>query len=627
MREQDSFAPSDVAAPEPPQTRTRRREDIADRFKWNLDDIFRGWEEWDAAYKRLEGGIDRYAALKGTLAGGADRLLDAFRLAEELGQLAYRVWYFPSLRYDEDQRDNTVNARRQQVQILFARWKQAESWFNPELLQVPIETVREWMKGSEALAVYRFAIEDLYRQQEHVLDEKGERLMSLASRLAAAPNDAYWALSTADAKFPTITLSTGESVTVSYGQYRAILATRREQSDRAVAFEALHKTYQATLNTYATLYNAVCHRDWFQARARGYGSTLEAALHGDNIPPSVVENLIETTRAGTEPLRRYHRLRRAVLGLPSYQVYDFAIPLVTFDKKYEYDDVLDRIVTSVGPLGNEYQTRMRQGFSGGWIDVYENEGKRSGAYSAPVYGTHPYMLLNYTDTLDDVFTLAHEMGHSMHTILSHETQPFIYSNYTIFVAEVPSTLSEALLLDYMLEHSSDPVERIVLLQHAIDNITGTFYTQVLFADYELRAHRLAEQDQPITSEILTDMYTTLLKDYYGDALDFTPLTGLTWARIPHFFNSPYYVYQYATCFASAARLAQEISHGTEVEQRQARERYLTLLRSGGNDYPMEQLRKAGVDLSQPHTVGAVVEQLSGLVTRLEEELSRSPSRP
>jgi oligoendopeptidase F len=311
-----------------------------------------------------------------------------------------------------------------------------------------------------------------------------------------------------------------------------------------------------------------------------------------------------------------------VLKLPSYQVYDFSIPLVSFDKKYHYEDVLDWIVESVGTLGSDYQQRLRTGFDGGWIDVYENEGKRSGAYSAPVYGTHPYMLLNYTDTLDDVFTTAHEMGHSMHTILSHETQPFIYSNYTIFVAEVPSTLSEALLLEFMLARSTDPIERIVLLQHAIDNITGTFYTQVLFADYELRAHRLAEQDQPITAEILTETYTQLLKDYYGDAVDLNPLTGLTWARIPHFFNSPYYVYQYATCFASAARIAQEIMNGG-AGAAAARERYLTLLRSGGNDYPMEQLRKAGVDLSQPDTVRAVVDQLDGLVGRLERELERT----
>ena len=611
------FAPSDVATPEPSQARTPRRDDVPERFKWNLTDIFPDWTAWESGYKQLEGGIDRYASLKGTLSGGPDALLQAFRLSEELGQLAYKVWYYPSLQYDEDQRDNVVNAKRQQVQILFARLSQAESWFNPELLSIPLDKVRGWMEQSEPLRLYRFAIENLYRQQEHVLDEAGEKLMSLASRLSSSPNDAYWALSTADAKFPTITLSTGEQITVSYGQYRALLATRRDQTDREAAFRALHETYRTSLNTYASLYNGVCQRDWFQARARGYKSTLEAALHGDNIPTSVVENLIETTRAGAEPLRRYHRLRRKALGVSSYQVYDFSIPLVTFDKKYPYEEVLDWIVSSVAPLGPEYQARMREGFTGRWIDVYENEGKRSGAYSAPVYGTHPYMLLNYTDTLDDVFTLAHEMGHSMHTILSHETQPFVYSSYTIFVAEVPSTLSEALLLEYMLKRSTDADERIVLLQHAIDNITGTFFTQVMFADYELRAHRLAEQDQPITSEILTDIYANLLKDYYGDAVDTNALTGITWARIPHFFNSPYYVYQYATCFASAARLADEIMSGNAASH----ERYLTLLRSGGNDYPMEQLKKAGVDLAQPDTVRAVIEQLDDLVTRLEGELA------
>lgn len=614
------MGPDAVAQQSPARSRTRS--EIPDQFKWKVGDIFASWEAWEAGYKQLESGIEQYAALKGTLAGGPDQLLRAFRLSESLGQLAYRVWYYPALQYDEDQRNNPINARRQQVQILFARWKQAESWFSPELLKVPLETVRSWMDQDAPLQLYRFAIENLYRQQEHVLDEAGERLMSLASRLASAPNDAYWALSTADTKFPTVTLSTGESVTVSYGQYRAILATRREQADREKAFTAFHETYQASLNTYASLYNGVCQRDWFQARARGYSSTLEAALHGDNIPTSVVENLIETTRAGVGPLRRYHQLRRRSLGLSSYHVYDFSIPLVTFDKKYKYDDVLESIVDAVAPLGPDYQALMRKGFASGWIDVYENEGKRSGAYSAPVYGVHPYMLLNYTDTLDDVFTTAHEMGHSMHTILSHASQPFIYSDYTIFVAEVPSTLSEALLLEYLLGRSTDPVERIVLLQHAIDNITSTFYTQVLFADYELRAHRLAEQDQPITAEILTEIYAKLLTDYYGDAVDLNPLTGITWSRIPHFFNSPYYVYQYATCFASAARLAKEIT-AAPGGAREARERFLTLLKSGGNDYPMEQLRKAGVDLSQPDTVRAIVDQLDDLVTRLETELGRA----
>jgi oligoendopeptidase F len=602
--------------------RGRERADVPEQFRWNLADIYSGWTEWDAAFQDLGGRIDAFAALKGTLASSPDALLRAFRQSDELGQLAYRVWYFPSLKYDEDQRDNAVNARRQQVQILFARWKEASAWFNPELLSMPLATVRAWMDANDDLRLYRFAIEDLYRQQEHVLDEKGERLMSLSSRLAGAPNDAYWSLSTADARFPAITLSTGREVTVSYGQYRAILATERNQSDRERAFRAFHETYRASLNTYASLYNGVCQRDWFQARARGYPTTLDAALHGDNIPTSVVENLIDTARAGVDALRRYHRLRRRLLGVDRYGVYDFSIPLVEFDRRYPYDGVLDHIVTSVAPLGAAYQTTMRRGFSGGWIDVYENEGKRSGAYSAPVYGVHPYMLLNYNDTLDDVFTLAHEMGHSMHTLAANETQPFIYSSYTIFVAEVPSTLSEALLLEHMLSVSNDPVERIVLLQHAIDNITATFYTQVMFADFELQAHRRVERDEPITSDILSELYLLLMKDYYGDAVDIDPLAAVTWARIPHFYNSPYYVYQYATCFASAARIAREIMEGPEEGRAAARQRYLSLLAAGGSDYPMELLKRAGVDLGRPETVRAVVEQLDTLVTRLEKELGR-----
>jgi oligoendopeptidase F len=264
---------------------------------------------------------------------------------------------------------------------------------------------------------------------------------------------------------------------------------------------------------------------------------------------------------------------------------------------------------------------MRRAFAERWIDVYENKGKHSGAYSASVYGVHPYMLLNYNDTLDAVFTLAHEMGHSMHTMLSHETQPFVYAGYTIFVAEVPSTLSEAFLLRYMLDRADSAAERIVLLQHAIDEVTSTFYRQVLFATYELEAHRLVEAGQPITAEGLSDLYYGILKEYYGDALDYDDLLRVTWARIPHFYGSPYYVYQYATCFASSARIFQSLTQGSDAERAAAVDRYLTLLRSGGSDHPMTLLQTAGVDLSQPETVQAVVTQLDTLVTRLEAELA------
>jgi len=283
--------------------------------------------------------------------------------------------------------------------------------------------------------------------------------------------------------------------------------------------------------------------------------------------------------------------------------------------------VLDWIVEAVSPLGPEYQARVRRAFTERWIDVYENQGKRSGAYSAPVYGANPYMLMNYNDTLDAVFTLAHELGHSMHTMLSQETQPFVYSGYTIFVAEVPSTLNEALLLDLMLARATTKKERVVLLQHAIEGIVGTFYNQVLFADFELEAHRLVEQDQPITSETLSGIYARLLNEYWGDALSPDPRAQHTWARIPHFFQSPYYVYQYATCFASTAKLMEEIGSSDPAVRKIAVDRYLKLLQSGGSDHPMTLLKNAGVDLSQPETVRAVSAQLNGLVDRLETELS------
>jgi oligoendopeptidase F len=508
------------------------------------------------------------------------------------------------------------------VQALLAQWAQATAWFNPELLKIPPETVRAWMEEHADLAVYRFAIDELYRQQEHVLDEEGERLLSLANRLESAPDEAYEALSTADVRWPTIRLSRGDEVTVTYGQYRAIIATNRNQADRALAYRALHETFLANQNTYAALYNGILHRDWFATRARRYKTTLEAALFGNNIPPAVVENLIETTRAGVAPLQRYHRLRRRALGLERYHSYDAAIPLVEIHEHHEYPSVLDWIVESVAPLGPDYQQRMRRGFAGRWIDVYETPGKRSGAYSAPVYGVHPYMLLNWNHTLDAVFTLAHEMGHSMHTLYSHEKQPFVYSGYTIFVAEVPSTLSEALLLDYLLARSSDPRERIVLLTHAIDEIVGTFYTQVMFADFELRAHRLVEESAPITAERLGELYFDLLQTYNGEVFDYDDLGRVTWARIPHFFNSPYYVYQYATCFASTAHLAKAILGPRSEPRNAAVSRYLDLLGAGGSDLPMLLLQRAGVDLRDRATVGAVVDQLDGMVTQLEAELRR-----
>ncbi len=598
----------------------RARADVPEPERWNLSDIFPGWDAWKVAYDDLDGRVRAYTARKGTLASGAASVLEALRESDTMGQLAYKVWYFASLAHDEDQRDNQIGARRQQVQLLLAQWRQATAWFNPELLAVPLETLRGWMDADAGLAVYRFMIENLFRQQEHVLDERGEHLLSLAAQVTQVPGDAYESLSTADMRFPTIELSTGEQVQVTYPRYRALLATNRVQADRAKAFEAHHGSFEASLNTYASLYNGVLQRDWYQARARGYESTLEAALHGDNIPVGVVENLIASARANVGAFQRYEKLRRRALKLETYHLYDGSIPLVDFREHYPYQQVVDWIVESVAPLGPSYQARLAAGFGSRWVDIYENDGKRSGAYSAPVYGVHPYVLMNYNDTLDAAFTLAHEMGHSMHTVLSHERQPFVYSDYTIFVAEVPSTLSEALLLDHRLSHTTDPLERIVLLQHAIDGITGTFFTQVMFADYELQAHRLVEAGAPITADVLSALYDTTLRAYHGDAIDYDRLSRVTWARIPHFFGSPYYVYQYATCYATSARLLVGL-RGDAATREETIGRYLELLAAGGSDYPMALLQRAGIDLAEPSTVAAVGALLDTLVEQLEEALT------
>ena len=599
------------------------RELIPPRYTWDLSDICEDWDRWEAVYRSLSESIEAFAALRGTLDTGPDRLLAAYRALDEIGALSYRVWYYASLHYDEDQRDNDADARRQLVQILFARQQQVSAWFDPELLAIPLETVRRWMDEEPALAVYRFAVERLFHEQEHVLDERGERLLAYAGRLGGMPQDSYAALTTADMKHPVVHLG-GEDISLTYARYRALLETTPRAEDRAEAYRAFHQAYADHQNTYAALYNGVLQRGWFHARARQYATTLDAALHGDRIPPSVVENLIRAAREGVEPLRRYHRLRRLVLGLETYRLSDVFVPLVEHHPAYPYDEVGAWVSESVAPLGPAYQQRVRAAFERRLIDVFENAGKRSGAYSAPVYGAHPYMLLNYNETLKAVFTLAHEMGHSMHTLYSHESQPFVYAGYTIFVAEVPSTLSEALFLDFMLDRARTPAERALLLQHAIDTVAGTFYTQVLFADFELQAHRLVEEDQPVTADRLNRLYAGLLRDYYGDALDEEGLSRVTWARIPHFFSTPYYVYQYATCFASTARLMQGIRSREPSLRGETVERYLSLLRAGGSDDPMTLLARAGVDLGEPDTVRAVTTELDALVTRLEEELGSSP---
>jgi len=601
---------------------SRNRADIPAQYRWDFSAIYPGWDAWEAAMKDLEAKMDAFAALKGSLGKGPVELLKAYRALDEIGILQYRVFRYPQLQRDTDTRVQEVAGKLQRVTALFARFGTITAWFTPELLGIPQATVEQWIRETPELAPYRFPIQEDFRKQKHVLDERGESLLSYAARSNDTPRSVYTELSTSDIKFPAVTLADGSAVIVSPASYQRLLRTRHEQADRAKAFQAHIGTYAANANTYAAIYDGVLQRGWFIARARNFATTLDASLEDSAVPPAVVTTLIDAVRKGVAPLRRYVELRRKLLGLNEYHLYDAFVPIFGSDKAYDFDASKDLVLESVAPLGAEYVGQYRNWMSGGKLDVYENEGKRSGAYSTDVYGVGPYVLMNYNDTMDALFTFAHEAGHAMHSVLASAEQPFATSQYTIFVAEVASTINERFLLEHLLARTTEPRERFLLLQHAVDEIVGTFYTQVLFADFELQAHRLAEQGRPITSEVLNNLYLGLLRDYYGDSVTVDDAYKYTWARIPHFYNSPYYVYQYATCFASSAKLFRDMTTGEPAARKAATERYLALLKSGGSDQPMKQLQKAGVDLTQPATVQAVIDQMTELVARMETEAAR-----
>ncbi len=605
-----------------PKPETQDRAAIPAQYRWDFTPIYANWAAWEVAMQTTQEKMDAFAKRKGTLKNGPAALLSAYQAYDEIGMLEHKLYGYTHLQRDVQTRDQDVGAKYQRVGTLFAQFGTATAWFTPELLKIPQATVEQWIRDTPGLAPYRFPILDNYRQQQHVLDEQGEKILSFATRFNQTPRTSFQELSTSDIKFPKLSLSDGKAITLSPGVYQSVLQTNYEQADRAKAFEAFLGTYAANANTYAAIYDGIMQRDWFKAQARNFPSSLESALDGHAIPPTVVSTLVDTVRAGTGPLQRYAKLRKKLLGLQSYHLYDGSIPIYKSTASYPYDDAKQTVLQSVAPLGADYGAKYKKFLSGQQIDVYENEGKRSGAYVSGVYGVGPYMLLNHNDTQSALFTLAHEGGHAMHSTLSFETQPFATAEYTIFVAEVASTTNERFLLNHLLQNTTDPKERFLLLQHAVDSIVGTFYTQVLFADFELQAHKLVEAGKPITAGVLNGIYLQLLKDYYGDAVTVDDAYKYTWSRIPHFFNSPFYVYQYATCFASSAKLFKDMTTGEPTARAAATARYLELLRSGGNDHPMKQLQKAGVDLSKRETVQAVVDQMDELVSQMEAESAK-----
>lgn len=623
-REKKEVVKNEIIKPLEKESKVLKRSEIDNKYKWNMNDFYSDWSEWDRELEELKATMKEIPQYKGKIKEDSKKFIELIQLEEKMGRLLDKLYVYVYMLKDLDSKDEISSVKLQEIQSVYTEYSVSAAWITPEILEIPKATMEKWIEENPELKDQRFGLMEIYRLQGHVLDEGKEKLLSYYGQYMGAPHDIYAELSISDMKWNEVKLSDGYEGSVTNGVYSKVLATNRNQEDRKKAFEALYGAFNNNKNTYGAIYRALLQRDVASAKGRNYSSSLEKALEPKNVPTEVYTTLLKSAIDNNAPLQRYVNLRKKALGLKEYHYYDNSINIVEYDKTFDYDVAKEMVYNSVAPLGEDYSKKMNTAISEGWIDVFETENKRSGAYSIGVYDVHPYMLLNYQSTLDDVFTLAHELGHTLHTMLSNENQPYATHNYTIFVAEVASTFNERLLLDYMIKNSNDPIEKIALIEQALGNIVGTFYIQTLFANYEYQAHKLIEEGKAVTPDVLSGIMDNLFKEYFGDTITMDELQKIIWARIPHFFNSPYYVYQYATSFASSANLYDRITNEKySVEEREsAKEAYLTLLKSGGNDHPMSQLKKAGVDLEKEESFHAVAVEFDRLLDILEEELNK-----
>ena len=602
----------------------KNRDEIVQQYKWDLNDIYPNWNQWEVDLVKLKELMAEIPKYQGEISKNPKTFVEFINLEEKISRLLDKIYLYPYLQRDLDSTNEVASVKLQEIESIYANYSISSSWITPEILTIPKETMVMWINENPTLEPNRFPLMEIYRLQEHVLSADKEKLLSYFGQYLGVPSDIYSELSTSDIKWNDVELSDGSKTTVTNGVYSKVISTNRNQEDRKKVFEALYNSFNINKNTYASIYKSILQRDFATAQSRNYKSSLEKALNPKNIPLDVYTSLIESTKENTAPLKRYIALRKKALNLSDYHYYDNSVNIVDYNKEFTYEEAKNTVLESVKPLGEDYYNGLNTALSEGWLDVYETPNKRSGAYSLNIYDVHPYMLLNYNGTMDAVFTLAHELGHTMHSMLSTKNQPYPISSYTIFVAEVASTFNERLLLDNMLRNTTDPKEKIALIEQAIGGIVGTYYIQSLFADYEYQAHQIVENGGAITPEVLNNIIENLFKDYFGTELTMDELQKIIWARIPHFYNSPYYVYQYATSFASSANLYDRITNTkyTPQEREKAKNEYLTLLKSGGNDHPMNQLKKAGVDLSKKDAFNAVATEFNRLLDLLEEELKK-----
>jgi oligoendopeptidase F len=591
------------------------RDEIPFQDTWALEDIFVTDEKWREEFEKIKALIPKAAEFQGKLGENANVLYEALKFQDEVMMRLGKLYTYAHMRYDQDTTNSFYQGLNDQARSLYTQAASAFAYIVPELLAIDEKKINQFLEEKEELKLYKHALEEINLQRPHVLSPELELVLAQSSDVTDASSNTFGMLNNADLEFPTIVDENGEEVEVTHGRFVGFL----ESDDRRVrkeAFEAVYSTYGKFRNTFASTLSGQVKRDNFYASVRKYRSAREAALSANNIPESVYDNLVETINKNLPLLHRYVSLRKKVLGLDELHMYDLYTPLVKNVKmKVTYEEAKDIVLKGLTPMGEEYLSVLKEGFENRWVDVRENKGKRSGAYSSGAYGTNPYILLNWQDNVNNLFTLAHEFGHSVHSYYTRKNQPYPYGDYSIFVAEVASTCNENLLSEYLLKTLDDDKKRLYILNNYLETFRGTVFRQTMFAEFEHDIHVRAQNGEALTAELLTKIYYDLNKKYFGDDIVIDEEIGLEWARIPHFYYN-YYVYQYATGLSASTALSRQILEEGEP----AVERYIGYLKSGSSDYPIEILKKAGVDMTTSEPIENACKVFEEKLTEMEKLL-------
>jgi oligoendopeptidase F len=594
-----------------PMNQVLKRSEVPAEHRWKLEDLFADQAAWDKEFQTVKDEMKEVKEYRGKLSDPA-AIKKVFELEDRISLHTERLYVYANMKHHEDTADPTYQALSDKSKKLSVEVGEATSFISPEILSLSDEQLQKLVADPQ-LEFYKRTLEEMIRQKQHVLSDKEEALLAQVGNLSQAPGTIFGMLNNADLKFPKVKDEKGEEVELTHGRYIQFLESRNRDV-RKGAFEAMYATYSKQKNTIAATLAANVNKNVFYSNVRKYPSVLEMSLFGDNINKEVYTNLIDTIHESLPLMHRYMELRRKLMKVDKLHMYDLFAPLVEeYKLDITYEEAKSMVKESLKPLGEDYLKVLEEGFNHHWIDIYENEGKRNGAYSWGAYGTHPYVLLNHKDNLNSMFTLTHEMGHALHSYLSDANQPYRYAQYTIFLAEVASTLNEALLMEYMLKKSTDPKEKMYLLTYYMDQFRTTVFRQTMFAEFEKIIHEKAEQGESLTPQLLSQIYYDLNVQYYGKYMAVDQDIEMEWARIPHFYNS-FYVYKYATGFSAATSFAKQILE----EGQPAVDRYLGFLKSGGSDYSINILKKAGVDMSSPEPIKQAMEVFKELLDEMEQ---------